>query len=105
MAYAVDPACTAPPLGYGTSAVGAFFVYAHLPDYRSAVAISAPVRPARLAAFGSSLARTLAAIYARGVVHCDVKPSNLLVRGDDVRVIDFGIARYAGRRRPDHLVE
>jgi serine/threonine protein kinase len=23
-----------------------------------------------------------------------VKPSNLLIRGEDVRVIDFGIARY-----------
>jgi serine/threonine protein kinase len=31
-------------------------------------------------------------------VHCDVKPSNLLVRGDDVRLIDFGIARYVGER-------
>jgi len=30
-----------------------------------------------------------------------VKPSNLLVRDDDVRVIDFGIARHAGERCGD----
>jgi len=39
-------------------------------------------------------------------VHCDVKPSNLLVRGPDVRLIDFGIARFVGQRCGcDGLVE
>jgi serine/threonine protein kinase len=39
----------------------------------------------------------LAAIHAKGIVHCDVKPSNLLVQAHDVRAIDFGIARYVRR--------
>jgi serine/threonine protein kinase len=52
----------------------------------------------RLWRFGAALAGTLAAVHPRGVVHCDVKPSNLLVSGDDVRIIDFGIARYVGER-------
>jgi serine/threonine protein kinase len=60
-----------------------------------------PMPVSQLWAFGSALARVLAAVHARGVVHCDVKPANLLVRGDEVRLIDFGIARYMGERFGD----
>jgi serine/threonine protein kinase len=51
---------------------------------------------AALLAFGGALADTLASVHDSGVVHCDVKPSNLLVGGNDVRIIDFGISQYVG---------
>jgi WD40 repeat protein len=35
--------------------------------------------------------------HQRGVIHCDVKPGNVLVDGSgDPKVIDFGVARLAG---------
>lgn len=46
--------------------------------------------------------RAVAHAHAKAVLHCDIKPSNLLVTEIDgqpfVKLIDFGIARAAGER-------
>jgi serine/threonine protein kinase len=98
LSYAVGTDCTPATLGYGVSPAGAYLVHAHLPGYRPATTLTGVLTPPTLRRFGAALADTLATVHAHGVVHCDVKPSNLLVRGDDVRVINFGIARYTGQQ-------
>ncbi len=46
-----------------------------------------------------SLCRGLEYLHARGIVHGDVKPTNVLAVGDGVRILDLGFARVATEAR------
>jgi serine/threonine protein kinase len=53
--------------------------------------------PSIVAALGLQLLAALQAVHASGVVHCDVKPANLMLDNDGrLMLIDFGIAEISG---------
>ena len=56
-----------------------------------------PMPPEEAVAVAVDVCRALEAAHARGLIHRDVKPGNLMLLPDGrVKVLDFGIARAAG---------
>jgi CheY-like chemotaxis protein len=87
----------------GSDAGKHFFVMELLPgpSLDERVVQSGPVPLSEALTLVQAAARGLAAAQAQGLVHCDVKPSNLIMGNDGVlKIVDFGIARRIGQAAP-----
>src|SRR5262245_29202475 len=58
----------------------------------------APLPPDEVAAIGVTIAFALHDIHRQHVIHLDLKPSNILLRGDEAVLIDIGLSRHAHLR-------
>ncbi|MFK0154896.1 serine/threonine-protein kinase [Streptomyces sp. NPDC090493] len=67
--------------------------YAAGPSLTAAVTDGGPLPAHTVRALGAGLAEALTAVHELGLVHRDVKPSNVLLTLDGPLLIDFGIAR------------
>jgi eukaryotic-like serine/threonine-protein kinase len=72
-------------------------VYVPGPSLTDAVEDEGPLPVKSVLALAAGLAEALEAIHRAGLVHRDMKPSNVLLAADGPRVIDFGISRALER--------
>src|SRR6187402_2768789 len=81
---------------YGEDPNGPFIVMELVDgeDLATILRANGPLPPRQAARITAAVARALAAAHAKGIVHRDVKPGNVLIgRDGQVKVADFGIAR------------
>jgi len=71
--------------------------YVDGPDLRRLVRDKGPLDYRRAADYVRQVAEGLAHAHAQKIIHCDIKPSNLLINSQGVvKILDMGLARLAG---------
>jgi len=73
------------------------YVVMELVDGRPLRELCGKVEPAQAVALCAQAAEALAAAHARGILHRDIKPDNLMVTADQrLKILDFGLAKLRG---------
>jgi eukaryotic-like serine/threonine-protein kinase len=55
-----------------------------------------PLPPDQLTRHALEIVRALVAAHDRGIIHRDLKPANLMITPAGIKVLDFGLAKFAG---------
>ena len=87
-----------PILDFGETDGELFLAMHHIDgsDLRERLAGSGPLEPAEALALVEQIGEALDETHARGLVHRDVKPANILLDGDGQAFLsDFGLAKHA----------
>ena len=69
----------------------------HGPNLADVLASHGRLPDGSVRVLAASLAEALTAIHAAGIVHRDVKPSNIILAETGPRLVDFGVARPVGQ--------
>jgi tetratricopeptide (TPR) repeat protein len=56
---------------------------------------SGPLASKAAMLYASQIAAALAEAHAKGIVHCDLKPGNIMIAKSGIKVLDFGLAKLA----------
>ncbi len=91
----VMPFCTAPVLDVDADAEQPYIVteFVDGPTLSAAVERRGPLAGAELHQLAVAVVVAMIAIHDAGIVHCDLKPSNVLLSPLGPRIIDFGVSR------------
>ncbi|MFQ5674821.1 MAG: protein kinase [bacterium] len=67
-------------------------------ELREIVGATGPVTPTEAIDYAIQIAEGLQAAHKRGIIHRDIKSSNIMITEDyQVKIMDFGLARFSGQ--------